>query len=246
MSSPVVVLGMHRSGTSFLIRALNLAGLWLGDESELSTVEGRAMPGNPRGNYENRECIAINNTLLARYGAAWYKPPAQVLATREDIERIRRLCDTLQRSRPPDFPRWGWKDPRSVLTLNAWLPALTHSPFIVASFRHPSAVARSLLARDRIPETLGLALWAHYNARLIGYLQRFPHVLIQFDVEKESLLAQVVRACGVTGLSLDATPIASWYDASLVRSNIDSPDPPPSGLRPLWDKLVELHHAQSF
>ena len=51
---------MHRSGTSFLVRALNLAGLWLGEPAHLGTIEGRAMSGNPRGNYEHREAIAIN------------------------------------------------------------------------------------------------------------------------------------------------------------------------------------------
>jgi hypothetical protein len=55
MSDPVVILGMHRSGTSFLVRMLNLAGLWLGGDDQLDTIESRANNGNPKGNYENRE-----------------------------------------------------------------------------------------------------------------------------------------------------------------------------------------------
>jgi hypothetical protein len=244
MAKPLVVLGMHRSGTSFLVRALNLGGLWLGGESELFTVEGRALLGNPKGTYESNECIAINNTMLARSGGDAMNPPPQIRSTAEDIQRIRAFCSTLERTRPHEFPRWGWKDPRSVLTLEAWRPALPQSPFIVASFRHPSVVARSLMARDKTPETKGWALWAHYNACLVRHLERLPHILIRFDVDAESLLEQTVRACKLCGLRTCAADIASWYDASLIRSRADSHALPMSAqIEPLWKRLLQLHRA---
>jgi hypothetical protein len=245
MSDPVVVLGMHRSGTSFLIRSLNLSGLWLGGDQTLSTVEGRAMPGNPKGNYENRGCIAINDAILRRSGGGWFNPPRRMLVDEEDYGRIQAFCSALEQGCPAGHLRWGWKDPRTILTLEAWLKALNREIFIVASFRHPAAVARSLHARDKMPLEMGYALWAHYNASLIYYLERFPHVLVRFDVDQDELLEQTVRAAHLTGLRTDPAAIASWFDKSLLRSgtHLEIAEPPRE-LDSLWNSLLGHHRAQ--
>jgi hypothetical protein len=246
MSDPIVVLGMHRSGTSFLVRALNLAGLWIGAADTLSTVEGRAMIGNPKGNYENRGSISINDVMLARSGGTWNRPPGTVINDPEDQERIRHFCAALERSRPAGYVRWGWKDPRTVLTLDNWVQAIRRDIFIVGSFRHPSAVARSLLARDRLPLEWGYLLWAHYCAHLIGHLERFAHRLVRFDVERAELLDQVERVCAATGLTASTAAITSWYDADLVRSRPDPTEGPlPEHVEPLWNRLLELHRSQT-
>jgi hypothetical protein len=245
MSEPVVVLGMHRSGTSFLIRALNLMGLWLGRETDLSTVEGRAMIGNPKGNYENREAIAINNAIIMRSGGAWFNPPLQILASAADVPRIRTFCEALEHGCPANFRRWGWKDPRTVLTLDVWLGALKRPIFVIASFRHPTAVAQSLLARDKIPMELGYALWIHYNTLLLKYIDTFPHVLVRFDVPREFLLAQTLRVCELARLTTDRHLIESWFDATLVRHNAQSDDiPRESPMNSLWNELIERHRSQ--
>ncbi len=88
---------MHRSGTSFLVRTLNLSGLWIGATDELSTVEGRAALGNPKGNYENRGSIAINDLILARSGGTWNRPPARVGSDEQDRRQIRAFCVSLER-----------------------------------------------------------------------------------------------------------------------------------------------------
>lgn len=247
MSDPVVVLGMHRSGTSFLVRTLNLAGLWLGGEDELHTVEGRAKIGNPKGNYENVEGISINDAILARSGGAWYNPPKQLIANAEDAERIVTLCDTLQKGQPKGYLRWGWKDPRTVLTLDIWLNALKSDIFIVGSYRHPSAVAKSLAARDGIPLEVGYALWGVYIHHLLHHIRKHPYALVRFDVEAERLLEQVADVCRRTGLRADKNMISSWYDPKLVRSEttVDDDSPMFKRVAPLWEELVSLHEHLS-
>jgi len=119
--------------------------------------------------------------------------------------------------------------------------------FVVASIRHPSAVARSHLARDRIPLEAGYALWGHYNANLLRHLQKFPHVLVRFDIDKDALVQQVARICRLIGLPADTAPIASWYDAALVRSKPAIDDVPVARqIEPLWNELVERQRAQDF
>lgn len=250
MSDPVVVLGMHRSGTSFLVRTLNLAGLWLGGDDELHTIEGRAKIGNPKGNYENKEGIAINDAILTRSGGAWHNPPQRLHANADDAARIIALCHTLEKEQPAGYLRWGWKDPRTVLTLNVWLGALKREIFIVGSYRHPSAVARSLAARDGIPLEVGYALWGVYVSHLLHHIRKHPFALVRFDVAHEFLLEQVANVCTRTGLRADKDTISSWYDPKLVRSATMAEDNSPMFRRiaPLWEELVSLHadHGRPF
>jgi hypothetical protein len=243
MSDPVVILGMHRSGTSFLVRTLNLAGLWLGGDDQLHTIEGRAKIGNPKGNYENNEGIAINDAILARSGGSWYNPPNQLITNADDAARIVAFCNALARGRPNEYRRWGWKDPRTVLTLDIWLEALKSNIFIVGSYRHPSAVAKSLAARDGIPLEIGYALWGVYVRHLIHHIRKYPYALVRFDVEQEVLIDQVTNVHNRTGLRADKGTISSWYESKLVRSATTADDSSPMFKRiaPLWEELVSLH-----
>lgn len=247
MSDAVVVLGMHRSGTSFLVRALNLAGLWLGEAAHLATIEGRAMSGNPKGNYEHREAVAINEVILRRSGGAWFSPPQQVLGGPDDGQRIRAYCARLQATRPREYARWGWKDPRTVLTLDVWRGALPCKLFVVAAFRHPTAVARSLLSRNRLPLDAGYALWSHYNRQLLRHLETLPHLLVRFDVDAAQLIARTLSLCTMLQLRTDESAIAAWHDAALVRSSADGDElahvPEAAAV---WNELLLRYHAQTF
>ena len=71
----VIVLGMHRSGTSYLIRALNLSGLYLGPFSDFYDTEIAPIEGNPKGHWENLNVIKLNEEILKINGGSWENPP---------------------------------------------------------------------------------------------------------------------------------------------------------------------------
>ena len=123
----VIVLGMHRSGTSLLTGSLEAAGLYLGE------VNNQA-PFNRKGNKENESIRELNDALLERNGAAWNRPPnGQAQWSGADEEWSRSLISPyLAASRP-----WGFKDPRTVWTVEGWLRLLPHAR-PVGVFRHPS------------------------------------------------------------------------------------------------------------
>jgi hypothetical protein len=245
-SDAITVLGMHRSGTSFLVRALNLAGLWLGEPEHLATIEGRAKSGNPRGNYEHREAVAINEAILRRSGGAWFSPPQQILGDAADGQRIKAFCARLQATRPPDHARWGWKDPRTVLTLDLWQRTLPCRLFVVAAFRHPTAVARSLMSRNRLPLDAGYALWSQYNRQLLRHLDTLPHLLVRFDVGAEQLIARTLSLCMMMQLRADPSVIAAWHDAALVRSTADDDElSHRTEAAAVWNELLLRYRAQA-
>lgn len=243
MTGPVIILGMHRSGTSFLVRSLALSGLWLGMDSELQTVDGRAFPGNPRGNYESREVAAINDSILVDSMGTWHNPPETIVATRKNQARMQQYLSSLEAGKPAQFSTWGWKDPRTVLTLKCWDKILGKRPVLVATFRHPQLVARSLAARDGFPLDKGYALWAHYNRLLLRHLDENPGVLLRFDVEPVALLRQVERACRFLGLQAGIVAIEEWFDQRLVRNTLDTNTIPAEfrSVAGVWEKLLAYY-----
>src|SRR6478736_1890747 len=68
----VVVLGMHRSGTSVATRLAALRGLALCLPDDLLA----GFPGNPRGHWESRSLLAFDERLLGELGGTWFCPPS--------------------------------------------------------------------------------------------------------------------------------------------------------------------------
>ena len=64
-SRVIVVLGMHRSGTSAIARSLELLGVGLGDNLHPAGFD------NPKGFWEDRACLEINEELLRYFGSAY-------------------------------------------------------------------------------------------------------------------------------------------------------------------------------
>ena len=247
MRKPIIVLGMHRSGTSFLVRSLNLSGLWLGPDSSIFSVEGRGFPGNPKGNYEGMEIISINDHLLSSSGGAWYKPPQKLELPESASSRMRLVLHRIESTQPKNYITWGWKDPRTVLTLDAWKSVMKRDVSLVASFRHPHMVAASLFARDGIPMELGYSLWGYYNQYLLHHMERNDAILVRFDVDGPVLVTQVIRAIEWLGLLPDKDRILEWYDKNLVRSSKGDEHKYTAlfnSVAHIWDDLIRKYNSQ--
>jgi hypothetical protein len=219
---PLIVLGMHRSGTSFLTGSLQLAGLDLGKHSTADKY-------NPKGNRENADIVAFHSDVLAARGAAWNAPPdAPVVFDAAEQARARALLAAYDRTGP-----WGFKDPRSLLMLPAWAGLCPDARF-VGIFRNPVAVARSLVARFRMPEEQALALWRQYNAALIALHDRAPFPLFCFDADAETLHASMNAAFPALGLQPLSDEVFFSPD---LRHHESPPEVIPEDVRPLYDAL---------
>ena len=171
----VIVLGMHRSGTSLVAGSLEAAGLYLGEVNNAATY-------NRKGNKENESIRDLNDRLLARAGAAWNTPPTgQVAWSPADEEYARSLVKPYLESRRP----WGFKDPRSIWTVEGWLRIVPNArPLGV--FRHPSHVVRSLGARRGalfVAVEEALRLWCSYNRELLRLNERYRFPMLHIDTK---------------------------------------------------------------
>jgi hypothetical protein len=217
----VLILGMHRSGTSCLAGSLEEAGLYLG---EVNT----AAPHNAKGNRESRAIMDLQDDLLRANGGDWDAPPREVIWPVE--YRARR--DAIIATYPTDRI-WGFKDPRTLLTLSGWLEALPSVRF-VGTFRHPLAVAASLQARNGIAIEKSLALWETYNRLLLGYQRQWDFPMVSFDWPPERY-GQRLRTLAAA-LNLTVPPAGfSFFESALRKNSV-----PEETTRPLLTRLLAL------
>src|ERR1700679_93072 len=146
--SAVLVLGPSRSGTSAITRLLALLGVELGPEQALLPPAGE----NAKGFFEHRPIVRINKELLERLGGSWSEPPRPAAGWEQDAA----LGDLRARAREvlrADFGQarlWGFKDPRTSLTLPFWEGLLGGEASYVICHRRPLDSARSLEQRNQI------------------------------------------------------------------------------------------------
>ncbi len=245
-AGPIIILGMHRSGTSFATRALNLAGLWLGKDETLASIEGRAFSGNPKGNYENREIIRINDDLLENSGGSWNHIPYHIDPSKDQLTRMENYIRYLTSDRPEVFPRWGWKDPRTIMTLDIW-KEIVKPQYLICMIRHPRLVADSLFKRNRMPYSDGFHLWHIYNLKLLEHITRYPSIILRFDTEADELLNTILLLCEKIGLNDASLSIRRWYDTRLIRSKMaNKSSPTPNMVCDLWYQLLEIYKNQKL
>ncbi len=189
MFRTIVILGMHRSGTSCLTGSLQEAGLHLGDVNQKSRC-------NEKGTRENQAFMDLNDAVLSTADASWDNPPTDQIKWSDEHKAWR---DSVIKDNAQD-PAWGFKDPRTVLMLDSWLEALPDAR-LIATFRDPYAVARSLNKRNDMPMEQGLALWRAYNERLLAACQTHDIAVINYDWSPPLYRQGLAVLCAATGLS---------------------------------------------
>jgi len=131
---PVIVIGMHRSGTSLAAGMLSVLGVFMGPRLRLPAadpVESGALRSSGYG--EAAAFYRLNERLLAQAGAGWNRIEP-FLELREDACFERRAVRALQLAtfgslrtgylgslQAAGTAAWGWKDPRNSLTVDYWL-----------------------------------------------------------------------------------------------------------------------------
>jgi len=194
----LLVLGMHRAGTSVLTHLLSSMGCHAGTPESLKPGDS----ANERGYWERWDVWALNEQILAAAGATWREVADLDLGSlAADVRgrfeaHARDLVAELDEHRP-----WVIKDPRLCLLLPLWRPALTAPVFVVAH-RDPLETARSLQARDGLPLAVGLALWEIHNLAALRHSLGAPRLC----VSHHRLLSDPRGAAA--GLAADLVPFA--------------------------------------
>ncbi|MCI5122532.1 MAG: hypothetical protein D3908_15360, partial [Candidatus Electrothrix sp. AUS4] len=221
-SSPLIIAGFHRSGTSLTANLFANAGLHLGEK-----LLG-AMPSNPLGHFEDTSVIAFHDKLLKQSGAFWQtEKPFLPVVTDEDWEWLREygIKNSL-------YPAWGIKDPRVCLFLPQWaktFPSMSvlyifrpcvecvHSIKRRAARDLQNGVAQMINQRFWTIEDLAIKMYIIYAKAALDFLDTFSgrsRVIPLHDLLTNDDIVHDVREHW--GYSLGRAFIGDIYDKSFL------------------------------
>ena len=148
---PIIITGMHRSGTSLLSRILMQQSIFMGYKLD--------------SNNESIFFQRINKWILSCIVSSWDNPRTLQDLEIEDVDLIINRLDKVLNSRfskslflgKKDLfynrslnkmdVNWGWKDPVNTFTLFIW-KQIFHNSKIININRHPLDVSSSLINRE--------------------------------------------------------------------------------------------------
>lgn len=158
-----VVLGMHRSATSLVAKGMSSV-VHLGDAHNML----EPAKDNPEGFFENKRFLELNQEILFKAGGNWLEPPSEEKILEQKSWAESKIAQLIKEEATGHL-LWGWKEPRTTLTIRLYHHILPQ-PHYIACFRNRDEVARSLSVRGGMSIQKGLRCADIYNARLLQFL----------------------------------------------------------------------------
>jgi hypothetical protein len=152
-----IVLGCHRSGTTFITQALKNTGV------VLQGLSSRC---------EDSRFVRLNSEILQAAGGRWNCPPSRGKLL-EAVAKHEAETRGLLVSASENQLAWAWKDPQQVLTAEGMVPIwldMLDDVYLICIFRRPEKVEQSM-KRVYGEENTGLA--REYAKRTIATIETF-------------------------------------------------------------------------
>lgn len=233
----IVVLGMHRSGTSAVTEALASTDLPLNLGNHL--LGGK--PQNPHGFFEDTRVIRANKDFYEFHGAHVMEPwnlPSEF--TMAGTERIGIVFEKLLKEKINII-----KDPRLCVTLPQWQQVWGNRirPTYLHIWRHPAEVALSLHKRDGLSIDQAERVWLTHVVTALRHadLKRsvfmmHSDLLSQPEVELHRVATEVSQLSGLSYSQIRQVTVDSALVTATTPGEINSP-----GVVEVWKALQEFH-----
>ena len=168
MIKPIIVIGMHRSGSTLLSKILEELDVFIGNDldkyaeslffqqiNEWLLLQTRCSWDNPSNikyidnDYKNLLAEIVKYRLLNYKKNTFFGKSKNI---KKDFFKMEHL--------------WGWKDPRNTFTLNIW-SQIFQKPLLIHIYRNPVDVANSLSFRENA--ILANTKIKHKNSKILSY-----------------------------------------------------------------------------
>lgn len=228
MQHAILVIGMHRSGTSALSGMLNILGVYQGRDLLPSSKT------NPKGFFENKNILNFNERVLSEHGSHW-----DDVFFSDKALLIDKFSEELKTVISEEFGAaqcFSIKDPRICLLFPIYEKVLTEMgisihPIII--YRSPLETAESLSERDGFSLEKGLILWMDHFLLSEKYTRPFPRIFVSFEqiLEAPHFLISAIEENWRLPIELDQDKQAqldAFLQAGLKHINISLDHAPPN------------------
>ena len=203
-NNPVIILGMHRSGTSLLANLLHESGVFMGHDIN--------------SHFESTDYLKVNQYLLKMAHAFWDSPNNFNYLLNNKSRTTSLIEEVKNRVYSRDFQlsyngwkryflnnkneKWGWKEPRTSITFPIWKEVYPNAKYIIV-YRNGIDVASSLKYREQKRQNLinkiyysnrcldinqAFNLWEEYNGFIRQNMSNIDESNI-YELKYEELLA---------------------------------------------------------
>ena len=176
----VIVLGMHRSGTSTTSGLLDNLGLYTG-QSKMGGNES-----NPKGFFENYRFLYFNESLLHDLGVSWHNTvslPEKWWEKNEVASRKNELKILIDKEFTEN-KNLLFKDPRLCILLPFYLSVFLELhilPKFVITLREPGQIVKSLMKRDEFTALKACRIYMDHMLAAEKYTRGYPRIFIGYE-----------------------------------------------------------------
>ncbi|GGY82411.1 hypothetical protein GCM10011613_28990 [Cellvibrio zantedeschiae] len=249
----IVVIGMHRTGTSLITRGLQVMGVNLGDNLLPAMADV-----NAKGFWEDADINAFNIEMLHAINSEWdYLTPI----TEANIQQLQQQGFFLRaveilRDKTAQARIFGLKDPRIAKLLPFWDQVFTHCQFDVSyllTIRHPLSVVKSLQKRDGFVAEKAYLLWFTHVITALTFSNKENLSLVDYDFFMQNSASELARLAKEIDLPINPQELDlflnEFVDNSLRHthyelSDLDLDEACPNLVREIYTELLQVARNQ--
>lgn len=183
--APLIIIGMHRSGTTMITKLLEKLGLFMGEKREV--------------NSESVFFHDLNHWMMIQANSAWDSPVPEYFKNDFHNSNLQRVIKNhlkgfrrykyLGKSKYFKYKSiqdlditWGWKDPVNTLHLEIWKSVFPEAK-ILHIYRNPIDIAESLRIREhKVQGRFKLTLTKKLHEKLLTPRRLYNRSVKLFDI----------------------------------------------------------------
>lgn len=185
----ILVVGMHRSGTSAMSAILKIAGIY-------NKVTDNISPDNPKGFFEWHKGMDINGKIFRLFKSEWDDEKPRPYNEKK-CDRVAIFKKEIMQAIDEDFndqKLFAIKDPRISVLLPIYLEILNTmniEPLLIMMERPDEEIYLSLKKRNNFSRKKSFALCKKYKETVYKNISGIKHIIVNFD----DLVTSPVKIC---------------------------------------------------
>jgi hypothetical protein len=148
--------------------------------------------------------MELNEELLTKLGTVWWRPLPVARGWQEspELDELKERARRLLKEKFSSAALWGWKEPRTTLTLPFWQELVPNARYVIC-LRNPADAISSIQRRPEPNLPIGEwgDLWLEYTARALLETQGHPRLLVFYEDYFRDGAGQIARMASFLGLN---------------------------------------------